>query len=394
MSTADVLVVGAGVEGLSVARSLGLRGHRDVLVLDRGAIGSGFTAKSSGIVRCHYGVRSLAAMAWRSLPVLEDAPTALDDDIGFHRTGYLVGVGPEDEAALRANVAMQQKLGIDVQLLDPAAATELFAWLCVEDFVLFAYEPRGGYADAYLTAAAYARVARQLGVRVVQGCEVHKLVTDGSRVSGVVTADGEQVDAGRVVVAAGPWSRELLGGAGVDLPLRTQREQLMIVETGVDLGPVPVLSDLISLQYLRPEMATAMLLGNSDHHEPRWVDPDRYDNALDQDEAERAVEKFARRFPALPAAALASSYAGCYDVTPDYNPVIGPTPLEGLYVCAGFSGHGYKISPAVGELMADLLCEGTSRDPDVAEEDFRLSRFEEGALLVSPHPYLGAPEMR
>ena len=124
------------------------------------------------------------------------------------------------------------------------------------------------------------------------------------------------------------------------------------------------------------------------------MDPDRYDNTLDDDFAVSAVEKFVHRFPALSEASLSSSYAGCYDVTPDYNPVIGQTPVEDLYVCAGFSGHGYKIAPAVGDLVADMLTEGTSRDPDVDASDFRLSRFQEGTPLVSSHPYIGAPEMR
>ena len=158
------MVVGGGVEGLSIAFALCHRGRRDVLVLERDMIGSGFTAKSSGIVRCHYGVRSLAAMAWRSLEVLEDAPDALGADIGFHRCGYLVGVGPDNTDALAANVAMQRDVGIDVTTITPDDAVELFPHMKVDDFAAFGFEPRGGYADGYQTAAAFAGAARQ-GVR-------------------------------------------------------------------------------------------------------------------------------------------------------------------------------------------------------------------------------------
>jgi glycine/D-amino acid oxidase-like deaminating enzyme len=392
--TAEVVVVGGGVEGLSIAYALCDRGRRDVLVLERDMIGSGFTAKSSGIVRCHYGVRSLAAMAWRSLAVLEDAETALGADIGFHRCGYLVGVGPDDSDALAANLAMQREIGVDVTTITPDEAAELFPQMRVDDFAAFGFEPRGGYADGYQTAAAFAAASRRGGAEIVQGCGVKELLTSGEKVTGVLTADGERVSAGCVVVAAGPWSSDLVGDVGVELPLRAMREQLMVVDPGGTLGEVPVLSDLVSLQYLRPERTTDLLVGNSDHHDPEWVDPDRYDNTLDDDFAVAAIEKFSHRFPGLSEASLSSSYAGCYDVTPDYNPVMGPTPLDGLYLCAGFSGHGYKISPAVGVLMADILCDGASRDPDVEGDDFRLGRFDEGALLVSPHPYLGAPEMR
>jgi len=394
MGAANTVIVGAGVEGLSIAWALGRRGEGDVLVLERNVVGAGFTAKSSGILRCHYGAPSLAAMAWRSLELFEEARTVLDADVGFHRTGYLVGVGPDDRAALEANVGMQQGIGIDVSVITPAEAADMLPQMLVDDFSAFAYEPRGGYADGHQTAAAFAHAARTAGVRIRQGCEVKGLATSGDRVCGVVTADGEQIGAGRVVVAAGPWSAGLVGDAGVELPMRAQREQLMIVETGEPLGEVPVLSDLVSLQYLRTERSSHLLLGNSDHHDPEWVDPDAYDNTLDDDYALEAIEKFSHRFPGLPDAGLSSSYAGCYDVTPDYNPVIGPSPLDGLFICAGFSGHGFKISPAVGTLMADLLCDGASNDSAVVAEDFRLSRFDEGNPLVSSHPYLGAPEMR
>jgi sarcosine oxidase subunit beta len=124
------------------------------------------------------------------------------------------------------------------------------------------------------------------------------------------------------------------------------------------------------------------------------VDPDHYDGTVDEDHLLGAIDKFGHRFPGLSAAGLSSSYTGCYDVTPDYNPIIGPASVEGLYLCAGFSGHGYKISPAVGDLLADLICDGDSRDADVVAADFRYERFATGDLLLSPHPYAGAGEMR
>jgi len=154
--TFDVAIIGAGVTGLSSAWALAQRDVGTVVVLERATVGSGFTAKSSGILRCHYGVRSLAAMAWKSLPVLQDATTFLDADIGHHRTGYLVGVGAENVDALVANVAMQKELGIDVDLIDNADAAELYPTLRIDDFAAFAHEPNGGYADGYQTAAAFA----------------------------------------------------------------------------------------------------------------------------------------------------------------------------------------------------------------------------------------------
>jgi sarcosine oxidase, subunit beta len=393
----DVAIIGGGLEGLSVAWALSRRGVVDVTVFERDVVGSGFTAQSSGIIRCHYGVSSIAAMAWRSLPILEDAKESLDADIGFHHSGYLVIVGQDNVAPLLANVAMQQGLGIEVELIDADAAQELFPQLYVDDCAAFAYEPRAGYADGYQTAQAFGQAARRGGCRIRQSTPVAAIEHAGGRVSGLRLASGEHVPADIVVVAAGPWSPPLVAPLDIDLPIRAMREQVMIVDPGTGpgpaLGPVPVLSDLVSLQYLRPERAE-LLLGNSDHHAPEWVDPDRCANTLDDDHVMAAIEKFAHRFPSFTDAALSSSYAGCYDVTPDFNPVMAPAPVEGLFLCAGFSGHGYKISPAVGELMADLICHGDSRVPDVVASDFRLERFARGDLLTSPHPYVGAGEMR
>jgi sarcosine oxidase subunit beta len=210
----------------------------------------------------------------------------------------------------------------------------------------------------------------------------------------VELADGSRIAAGTVVLAAGVWSAALAAGVGVDLPLRAQREQILMVAPGAPVGNVPVLSDLVGLQYVRPERSGDLLVGNSDHSRPQWVDPDAYPGAADPQYVEGAVARFAHRFPGLPEVALSSSYAGCYDVTPDYNPIISATPVDGLFVAAGFSGHGFKISVAVGELVADLVVDGDSSHPLIPAADFRLSRFAENAPLVSPHPYLAAGQMR
>jgi sarcosine oxidase subunit beta len=392
--SADVVVIGGGVTGLSTARALAELGAGQVTVLERAAIGSGGTGKSSGVVRCHYGVSSLAAMAWRSLEVLEHAPEVLGAESGFHRTGYLVAVGPENEAALRANVDMHQGLGIEVELVDPLDGPVLWPGATFDDVAATAYEPRGGYGDAHQTALAFATAARRHGASIHQQCGVASIEVRADRVVGVRLSDGTRVATDRVVLAAGAWSVRLAADVGVDLPIAAQRAQILLVDPGRVLDPRPVLSDLVTLQYVRPDGLASLLVGDSDHTQPEWSDPDDYADRADDDFVERAITKFAHRFPGLSSAGLATSYAGCYDVTPDYNPVISPSPVEGMWICAGFSGHGYKISPAVGELAADLVCKGASRHPDIDHRDFRFDRFAEGQLLTSPHPYVGAGQMR
>lgn len=392
--SAAVVVIGGGVAGLSTARALVERGVTDVIVLERAAIASGGSGKTSGVVRCHYGIRSLAAMAWRSLEVLAHSMEILGAESGYRRTGYLVGVGASNRGALRANVAMHRELGIDVDLVGHDRARELWPWARTEDFAEFAYEPRGGYGDGHQTAQAFAAAARRGGARIRPDSAVVALETDGDRVVAVRLGDGERISAGQVVVAAGPWSSALVAAVGVDLPIRAQRAQVLLVDPGRAIAGVPVFSDLVSLQYVRQEGPGALLVGDSDHSDPEWADPDSYRERAVEPDLARSIPKFQHRFPGLEEATLSSSYAGCYDVTPDYNPVISSCSVDGLWLCAGFSGHGYKISPAVGELMADLVCGGKSRYGDVDHRDFRWERFASAEPLVSPHPYAGAGQMR
>ena len=386
-----VVIVGGGLIGLSIARSLTRRGVSDVLVLERDVLAGGGTGKSSGIVRCHYGVPSIAAMAWRSLPLFEE----LGARIGFRQAGYLVGVGPENVAALRANTENHQRLGIEAELIDHDAVAGLWPYMRLDDFAAFSYEARGGYADASQLALHFGSVARDGGARIRQNAAVARIRTSADTVTGVELADGSRIDADVVVVATGLWADRLMAGVDVDLPLKSLRSELVVVDAGEPIRDVPVLSDLVSLQYVRTEgSAGELLVGNSDHSKPTYADPDNYSNQAGEAGLERAAEKVLHRFEKFPDPSVSHTYAGCYDNTPDWNPVIAPVAFDGLFLAAGFAGHGFKISPAVGTLMADLIIDGDSTDPDVPAADFRFERFAEGKLLTSPHPYVGAGEMR
>ncbi|MCD2196897.1 FAD-binding oxidoreductase [Actinomycetospora endophytica] len=390
----EVVIIGGGLEGCAAAWALAERGVTDVVIVERATVGDGGTGKSSGVVRCHYGVSSLAAMATRALDVFENAEEVLGTDVGFHQTGYVVGVGPQNVDALQASLADQRAVGVRTEDIDRGEVARLWPVADLEPFAAFAWEPRGGHGDAYRTAQAFAAAARRSGVQLRQGTTVAEILVTGDRVSGVRLADSSEIHADRVVLAAGPWSVPLLAAHGIELPITVHREQIVLIDPGRDLGPVPVFSDLVSLQYVRPETGGEILFGNSDLSVLEPADPDRYSNQATESFLDIAVEKVGTRFPGLENAAIASTYAGCYDVTPDFNPAISETPVDGLIVAAGFSGHGFKISPSVGRLVADLVVDGKSSIADIPESDFRLSRFAEGELLTSPHPYVGAGQMR
>ncbi|MET0698886.1 MAG: FAD-binding oxidoreductase [Mycobacterium sp.] len=395
--TAEVVIIGGGIEGAAAAWALSQRGVTDVLVLERNTVGSGMTGKSSGVVRCHYGVSSLAAMAAVGLEVFEQAEEIFGQDIGFRQTGYVVGVGEQNVDSLRKSLAAQRAVGVQTEEIDSDEVARLWPYADLSPFGAFGWEPRGGYGDAYQTAQAFAVAARGAGARILQNTAAAALIVDGDRATGVRLTDGTEVSAGTVVVATGAWSRPFLAQHGIDLPIRVHHEAVVMISPGVEPAAVsrlPVFSDLVSLQYVRPETGGDILFGNSDLHDETHTDPDNYVNRASEEFVELTVEKVGTRFPGFPDPAIVSSYAGCYDVTPDWNPVISRGGFDGLVIAAGFSGHGFKISPAVGRLIADLVVDGRSSDPRIPESDFRFSRFAEGDLLKTPYPYVGAGEMR
>ena len=392
--TAGVGIVGGGLEGAATAWALAERGVTDVVVCERGTVASGMTGKSSGIVRCHYGVSSLAAMAAYGLEVFEKAEEIFGTDIGFRQTGYVVGVGEPNVEAMRNSLAAQREVGVQTEEIDKSEVAGMWPGADLEPFAAFGWEQRGGYGDAYQTAQAFATSARAAGVRIKQGATVTGLVVEGDNVTGVTLADGSTISADTVVVATGAWTAPFLAPYGIDVPIKVHREQIVMIDPGVELGAVPVFSDLVSLQYVRPDVRGEILFGNSDLAELEIADPDSYLNRATEEFIDLTVEKVGTRFPGWTEAAISSSYAGCYDVTPDWNPIISKGPLDGLVIAAGFSGHGFKISPAVGRLAADLVIDGRSSDPRIPETDFRFSRFAEGDLLTTRFPYVGAGEMR
>ena len=392
--TASVVIVGGGLEGVATAWALGQRGISDVVVCERDTVGGGMTGKSSGIVRCHYGVSSLAAMAALGLEIFEKAEEIFGTDIGFRQTGYVVGVGEPNVENLRKSLAAQRAVGVQTESIDKDDVARMWPTADLEPFAAFGWEERGGYGDAYQTAQAFAASARAAGVRIRQGTSVSGLIVDGDRVTGVTLADGSSISAETVVVATGVWTKPFLAAHGVDVPIEVHREQIVMIQPGEDLGDIPVFSDMVSLQYVRPDVRGEILFGNSDLAELEIADPDNYVNRALEEFVDLTVDKVGTRFPGFPDPAITSSYAGCYDVTPDWNPIISRGPLDGLVIAAGFSGHGFKISPAVGRLVADLVVDGRSADPRIPESDFRYARFAEGDLLKTRFPYVGAGEMR
>jgi glycine/D-amino acid oxidase-like deaminating enzyme len=390
----EVVIIGAGVIGAATARELVLRGVTDITILDRDSVGSGGTGKSAGIIRCHYGVTSVAALALASLEFFENATELVGAEIGFEQVGYLVGVGEENAAPFRASLANQRSLGVETIEITPDEVKVFWPTAYTDDFETFCFEPRGGYGDGYATVQAIAAWLRDKGVTIRQGAAVAAILTDGTKATGVKLADGEVIPAGTVLVAAGAWSVPLLSPLGIELPIQPMFVQEVQINPGMDLGAPPVFSDLVSKQYIHMRNSE-MLFGNSST-ESTWPisDPDAYPNHASNDAVELTAEKAMHRFPGILDPRLTTTSTGVIDATPDNNPIISATDYAGLYLAAGMSGHGFKTSPAIGRLTAELILDGETTIPHVTVSDFRLSRFAEGDLLLSPYAYKGAAGIR
>lgn len=391
----DVIIVGAGVIGTGIAHHLLERGVDKITIFERDSVGSGGTGKSAGIIRCHYGISAVASLALSSLEFFENAKEILGADIGFEQVGYLVGVGPENAEPFRASLANQRSLGIDTREIGHAEVAELWPTAYLDDFATFCFEPRGGYGDGYATAQALASSIRSRGVTIRQGTSVRELVVAGDKVTGVRLADGSVEHADVVVLAAGPWSVPLAASVGIALPIAPVYVQEVVIDPGIDLGAPPVFSDLVSKQYVHLRGAE-MLFGNSSGESSLTPieDPDVYPSRASNDVIELVAEKAMHRFPGIEDPRISTTATGVLDTTPDNNAIVSATGIDGLYLATGMSGHGFKIAPALAQLTAELILDGQTTLPGVRAEQFRLSRFEEGDLLVSPFPYRGAAAIR
>jgi glycine/D-amino acid oxidase-like deaminating enzyme len=379
--TADVVIIGGGVIGASIAHHLAARGVRDVVVVDKSFVASGATGKSSACVRQHYSTVETCRMIRYALDFFERFEELTGGgSCGFRRTGYLLGVDERMRPPMEISVALQRGVGIRTELVSPDDLREIEPRLRIDDWVAGCYEPDSGYCNPVETAQGFARAARARGVRILEDTEVQAILTEGNRVTGVATTRGP-ISAPSVINAAGLWGARVGAMVGVDIPISVCRHKINIVTWPHDAsGPHPMVYDFVTNIYTRPELGEHILVGGLEPEEAHdLADPDRYKEGVTLDESTDALARASHRFPALAEGRIARGYAGCFDVTPDWHPILDRVGPDGHYVAVGFSGHGFKLSPAVGQMMASLVVDGPGVHPDVAT--FRLSRFAEDKLI-------------
>ncbi|SMO96075.1 sarcosine oxidase subunit beta [Geodermatophilus aquaeductus] len=365
-ASASVVVIGGGVMGLATAYELARAGVPDVVLLDRDAFGAGSTCKAAGGVRAMFSDPVNVALGARSLESFRDFPARFGQEIDFAPVGYLFLLStPQAVADFEAAVAVQNSLGVPSRMVDVAEALRLSPLVDADGLLAAAFSPTDGHCTPESVVLGYASAARRAGATLLPQCAATGIDVDSGRVTAVHTAAGT-IRTDTVVCAAGAWSAEVGAWAGVDLPVSPLRRQVLVTEPVPDLDPhTPFTIDFDTSFYFHRE-GRGLLMGMSDPDETPGFRLTRSDAWLP-----RLAAAIERRAPALAGVGVASGWAGLYEMTPDHNALIGrAADVEGFLYATGFSGHGFLMGPAVGEVVRDLYL-GVEPFVDVSVFDVR-----------------------
>jgi sarcosine oxidase subunit beta len=375
-ASAEVVIVGGGVMGVSTAFHLAEAGVPGVVLLERDDLGSGSTSKAAGGVRAQFSDALNIQLGARSLEAFERFGERPGYEIDLSQPGYLFLLSTSDDVGVfEQSVALQNELGVPSRMITAAEAHQLSPWIETDDVLAAAFSPTDGHCTPESVVLGYAMAARRLGARVVPHCEVLGIElggSDGRQVQAVVTHE-RRIETSTVICTAGAWSRHVGEMAGVDLPVEPYRRQILVTEPVPDLPPrLPMTIDFTSTFYFHRE-GPGLLMGMTDPDETAGFKLERSDDWLP-----RLTAAIEHRAPRILDIGLSSGWAGLYEVTPDHNALIGESPEAGRFLYAtGFSGHGFLMGPAVGEVLRDLYL---GRPPFVDVSPLDVRRFATSGL--------------
>lgn len=372
---ANMIIIGGGVMGASIAYHLAKRGVRDIILLEKeDYFGQGATGRCAGGVRYQFTTEVNIRLSQASLPMLAGLEEETGQTADYRPCGYLfLLTRASDLEIFRRNVAFQNQLGVPTQWLDGDEIRCMLPMMRLEDVLAGTIHEKDGLADPNSVVMAYVNAAQRLGVEAYNSSEVTGILSGGGHVRGVETTAGN-IDCDLVVNAAGPWAGQLGQLAGVEIPITPLRRQ-MFTTNQLPLIPVdfPFVIDFTQSLYFHRE-GPGLLIGMSNPHEKPG-----FDQSVDPEWELVNLEAAAARLPLLEHAGLTAHWAGLYENTPDAHPIFGATPLGGFYICAGFSGHGFMHGPIAGMLMSEIILDGQASTVDVAALD--LGRFNRGELI-------------
>lgn len=377
-SNAEVVIIGGGIIGVSIAYYLAKKGVRDVLLLEKGIMGEGTTGKSVGGIRTQFSTQINIQFSQLSLKVFEGFQEEFGVDPDFHRVGYLfLAAHQQHWAILKANAQLMQAMGLQVELLEPNEIQRRWPFLKMDDLIGGSFTERDGYLGPHEILQGFAKGARRLGAVLMEGVEVTGIHVKKGRVQSVETATRELVGTPFVINAAGPYAAQVAAMLGLDLPVSPLRRQIFFTDIFEGLPSIfPVVIDLEHSWYMRREGKGLLLAGPQDSESS-------FNEGIDFEGREWTAARSLYRVPILERAKIVRGWAGLYAISPDHHAIIGSFPETEGFICAnGFSGHGFQHSPAVGIVVSELIVEGKAKPLDIYP--LRPHRFQEGALIHEP----------
>jgi sarcosine oxidase subunit beta len=374
-NSADYIVIGGGVMGASTAYHLARRGCSNIVLLEKEEFfGLGATGRCAGGVRYQFATEINVRLSIKSLPMLENFEAETGQAIDYRKCGYLfVLTNPDDLTTFQRNVAMQNKLGVHTEWLDGDEVRRRLPMMQLNDVLAGTFNAQDGLVDPNGVVMGYIGAAQRQGVKAITSCPVTGISVNNCRVTGVQTPQGG-ISAPVIIDATGPWSGVTCGLAGIQVPVTPVRRQWLTSSALAEIpDDFPFVIDFAQSLYFHRE-GPGLLTGMSNNNEPPG-----FDQNIDPDWELVHMEAAISRLPLLEKAGLASNLAGLYEVTPDAHPIFGKTPVGGLYLISGFSGHGFMHGPIGGKLMAEIILDGHAHTLDVSMLD--LARFSEGRLI-------------